>query len=556
MAEDDRAPERVDRRTEGAVFALALLLGLYPPALSYAARGVEAAFSFFAADAFYYLAVADHSVGVPGFTYDGSLPTNGFHPLWQYLLWAVFSTFGLTGASQVVFTFAASVLTSSLGAALFATALLRLTSRPFLALLGAVPGVFYALCLPFHAHCGASWSFANGMESGLSMLVFGVLARSLFAHGPPARGDVRRTLLVSFLVTLGTLARLDDVFLLVPFVGWILLRGGTRREQLRAAVSFLVLPVLLIGAYLAYNVSYSGMLLPTSGAAKGGLALGNLGRLLTPFWPVWLFGSDYGAWRHEMWRVLQLGVPLVACGIHVARVTRSREPSASPRSLPPAELALFLLASFVVLKGAYNLLFVRLWHQGHWYFPVSIMTFNALAVHLVERRCGPRGSGRRALLLATLGALVLGNALVFAKRTEGHNQKYFGLWSRREAITAALRARGLTQGLLDFDDGILAYSLPSPALSGLGFALDWEAQRARAAGQLFSLAYDRGYRLLASLNYPAVARDVPPGPVDLSTSRSEYLRDQDLSAFRFEVAYRDAETGIAFIRFARKAPGE
>ena len=128
MAVDDGTPGRVDRRTEAVVFGLALLLGLYPPTLSYAARGVEGAFSFFAADAFYYLAIADHSVGVPGFTYDGSFPTNGFHPLWQYFLWAAFSSFGLAGASQIVFTFATSVLASSLGAALFATALLRLTS--------------------------------------------------------------------------------------------------------------------------------------------------------------------------------------------------------------------------------------------------------------------------------------------------------------------------------------------------------------------------------------------------------------------------------------------
>jgi hypothetical protein len=553
MAVDDRAHAQVDRRTEALVFVLALLLGLYPPALSYAARGVTGAFSFFAADAFYYLAVADRSVGVPGFTYDGALPTNGFHPLWQYLLWAAFSSLGLTGASQIVFAFAASALFSSLGAALFATAVLRLTSRPFLALIAAVPGLFYAACVPFHAHYGASWSFANGMESGLSMLAFGLLSRTLFVNGVPGRGAVRRTLIVSFLVAGVTLARLDDVFLLVPFVGWMLLGEGSRREKLQAAAMFLALPVVLIGGYLAYNVAYSGMLLPTSGAAKGGLALGNLGRLLTPFWPAWLFNSDYGGWRHEVWRDLQLGVPLIACGVHVARVALGRDLRGRLRALPSAELALFLFAVYVVLKGTYNLLFVRLWHQGHWYFPLSIMTFNALAVEFIERRCGVANPGRKSVLAACLGVLVLGNALVFAKRTDAYNEKYFTFWSRREAIDGALQSRGLTQGVLDFDDGILAYSLRRPALSGLGFALDAEAQRERAAGRLIPVAFRRGYRLMASLNYPAIPAGQPPGAIDLAASKSEYLRGQDLSAFRFELAYRDPETGVAFIRFAEVA---
>lgn len=542
--------ERVARRTEVGVFFSALALGVYPPALAYAARGVEGAFSFFAADAFYYLAVADRSVGVAGFTYDGSMPTNGFHPLWQLFLWATFSWFGLEAASQIVFAFVASALASSLGAALFATALLRLTKRPYLALLGAVPGPLYAFCLPIHAHYGASWSFSNGMESGFSMLLFGLLARMIFKHGPPVGRDATsHVLVISSLIAAMTLTRLDDVFMLVPFVGWVLISPGLRREKFRKAAILAAMPLVLIVAYLAYNVSYCGMLLPTSGTAKGGLALRNFARLLTPFWPGWLFGTDHVGWRHEVWRVFQLGVPLVACGTYLVSVMRASRSTGAPRTLSAPQCALSVLAAYVVLKGSYNLLLVELWHQGHWYFPISIMNFNALAVRAIERRLGPPAASKVGFLTAVLCGLVLGNALVFAKRTDKYNHRYFAFWSRRDAIQRALRVRDLTQGVVDFDDGIIAYSLKVPALSGLGFALDAEAQQARRDGRLFEVAHRRGYRLMASLNYPAVSADLPRGPVATTALGADYLRGQVLESFRFELMHRDPATGVAFIRF-------
>src|SRR4051812_7873907 len=44
------------------------------------------AFNFLAGDVFYYLDIARNSQSVPFFTFDGVHATNGFHPLWQYLL--------------------------------------------------------------------------------------------------------------------------------------------------------------------------------------------------------------------------------------------------------------------------------------------------------------------------------------------------------------------------------------------------------------------------------------------------------------------------------------
>jgi len=546
----------VDGRRQAIVFTCALALALYPPVIVYAAMGMEAIFGFLAADAFYYLAVAAHSVGVPFPTFDGEFPTNGFHPAWQYALRWAFSLFSLKGPDQVLFAFGASAFAAALGTSLFATALLRLTRFSALALAAAVPGTFYLFCLPAHPHYGASWSFMNGMESGFSVLLFGALAHQVFAHGPPsASSSFRRRALVSALLGAITLVRLDDGFIVLPFAAYLFVTAGSRADGRRAVLAFLFLPALLVGIYLVHNVVYSGTLLPTSGVAKGGLAFDNVKRLLTPFSPSWLFSAaDNRAWRHETWRILQLALPALASLLFIARLGLRRGLRERLLLIPVPHQGLAVLGGYVVLKALYNFVFVKLWHQGHWYFPASIMTFNALSVVALDwvlARAWPEAArmGRAMVATTALGLVFMATAFAFLKRTDGYNQHYYRLWANRETLHRDLRERSLTQGIIDFDDGIIGYSLPQKALGGLGFVLDREALQARASHRLFALAYERGYRLMASLNYPAVSPGTPLGPVDLRPSSAHYLRDQDLAPWRFTLAHRDPTTGVAFIRF-------
>lgn len=59
----------------------AFLVALYPAVLSFRATGITCCFSWFAADAFYYLAVAKHTAWAPLFSFDTLHPTNGSAPL-------------------------------------------------------------------------------------------------------------------------------------------------------------------------------------------------------------------------------------------------------------------------------------------------------------------------------------------------------------------------------------------------------------------------------------------------------------------------------------------
>ena len=80
-------------------------------------------------------------------------------------------------------------------------------------------------------------------------------------------------------------------------------------------------------------------------------------------------------------------------------------------------------------------------------------------------------------------------------------------------------------------------------MSGFGFNLDREAYLARERGELLDLAYKRGYRYLASLNY----LDIPePAEADEAVlhgyiSSRYFLHGQKLSRWSFSLAGRDPD---------------
>lgn len=385
--EDDGAPEVALplRRFAPPLVVLATFgATLYPPLVSYRGQGLGAAFKFFAWDTFYYLAVAEHSVGKPFFTFDGEFATNGFHPLWQGVLRAAFSVLGLQGdqPAQIAFTFGLSAVLVAVGAAFVALAILRRTGRPVLAVLTVVPGWYYLLFAAVDPHYGATWSFVNGMESGLTFLFGGVLVYFLVGREMWRRRTIANVATVSLLATLLTLSRLDDVFVFLPLLLaiWLYSQDGERRvPHLLVAAA---IPTFLIGAYLLYNLTTVGLLLPVSGMlkAQGGLALSeNVAALLGTLSPP----AD-GSWNGASVRLLQMVVPLVAAGLWLAyRSLRPRDEAT--RGTVTGEAALSLFAVYVLAKGLYNFVNVRLWDQGHWYYPLSILVTNLILALFLHR---------------------------------------------------------------------------------------------------------------------------------------------------------------------------
>jgi hypothetical protein len=386
---------------------------------------------------------------------------------------------------------------------------------------------------------------------------------------------VGRALLLAVVLTLLVLSRLDDVFVFAPFALFLLLgEGAPRRRWLRTG-AFLLVPLLCIGAYLAYNHSYAGTFMPVSGSEKSeGLVWGLLRNgfaLLTTFLPfVDPFGRGTATWSSEAWRVIQMVVPAAAAALWLFFAARDvRAPLASERD--EQRLALTLLCVYVILKAGYNFAMVRLWHQGQWYYPVSIMTFDwivaAAAADAWSRMrataAAPRLRWLRPQAIAVGAALLLvllhANAFLDAKRTGAFGLGNLRFWERGEEIGAALAQRCPDCGLVEFDDGILAYSLPLPVMNGLGLTLDREAIEARRRGAFFDIAWARGFRLLASLNYPMDASVyADPERLRAALAANVQLRGQQLDGWDFETLYVDSKSRVAFVAFrprdARVAP--
>lgn len=384
---------RAGRRALGFT---AFMLAAYPFLVSFHFEGPRTCFSWFAADAFFYLTVAKRTAWEPLFSFDGLHATNGFHPLWQVYLKAAFSAlpsvFG-SGKAQLLLTHATGALCVAASAVYLTLFGARLTRNAALALLAAVPGFTYFLAALIDRDYGSLWSFANGMESPFSLLLFGLLLASLSKRRLFVSQRVLPCVLAGALLSLLVLTRLDDVFLVPALLVPLFWRSGLSGRSFLRALALAGIPALVVLAYMGLNLAYAGSALPVSGQLKGGLAPGtNLSRAVELFAP---FGGEPGApwrgWGAQSWRALFNAGPVVVAFLFLSRAVRTpRRERGKPGNLTAI---LTGLSVYVLLKGLYNFVFVASWHQGHWYFPLSIATANLLIAAALGRTLRGRSPG-------------------------------------------------------------------------------------------------------------------------------------------------------------------
>ncbi len=473
------------------------------PLLFYGLRyKIVAPLYLFANDAFYYLDIARNSVGMRGFSFDGTFQTNGFHPLWEYFLIALGRT-GIANLSKltspVQATFYADVLTLALGAGLFCVVSARYFRRPLLALLTVTPGMFWLLTAAFSPAVFCTWSYANGMESALALMLFSAALLAVRMGGISAT----RTAFVSFLLGLMVLARLDDIFIAAALLAWIFPRiGSSSRVKQLAALSP---AVVMITAYVFYNRITVGTFLPISGAMKSGFALPlNLKSTLREFLPI-ITGDKptallarspaYDGFAEISGRILQMVLPALIC---VAELLWARKrKSANPLTLMHA------LALGVILKATYNLVFVQAWDQGSWYYTVSIAIANLILVRWIDRllallfpRAFTRSTTYRLLAVHLLLVLLAFNVFISVRNFTGPSEIVY-LFSNPAPLQQRLAALGADR-ILEYDDGFTSYVARMPSSSVTGLALDRQAASAAKQGHFLDLEYKRGFRFLVA----------------------------------------------------------
>ena len=301
-------------------------------------------------DAFFYSVLVDHYNELGFFTLDGTMPTNGFQPLWMGLLLSLramvdsLSSFELVRQlswfSYVLFCASATWMVSAGGGwgALIRTGVLSglvLLNRPF------------------------QDAVVEGLEPPLAMAA---LTLSLLAVDPLTRrlraadADRRRQLLTASLFgLLGAvvfLARTDLFWLTGLFGLWAWWASGRRplpAIAVGAAAGLVVVP------YLIWNVTEHGSLVPISGRVKVFLMDSFLAEQGQSYWDseewrglISLFGTWLPKTSREVSVALSYGGILVGLGVVFG-----------PRGRKELPDAYRILGVLVVLNAAYMQLVYR-----------------------------------------------------------------------------------------------------------------------------------------------------------------------------------------------------
>ncbi|NIM20767.1 MAG: DUF2723 domain-containing protein [Candidatus Latescibacteria bacterium] len=218
-------------------------------------------------DSFYAFQIARNIATGQGMTFDGIHPTNGFQPLYVFLLVPLYVLFGGNPAHPIYI--ALSLL--SVFTLLTAYLIYRIANR----YVGRAASLFAALIWAFSPI--VTRQSANGLETALAAFMIAVsifyyLERVRSAESP----NGERFLALGLLLGLAALTRIDSLLLvLVILLDYLLmLRRKPVPFTFLRRLSFLPLGVILVyGPWFVFSVVASGSPLQDSGAATRYISL-------------------------------------------------------------------------------------------------------------------------------------------------------------------------------------------------------------------------------------------------------------------------------------------
>jgi hypothetical protein len=370
----------------------------------------------------------------------------------------------------------------------------------------------------------------------------------------PSKESPWLLLLSTFLFGLMTLSRLDDVFFLLPVL-ILVWKTHAGRSRVRAAVA-IALPLAMIAAYVLYNRIVVGVFLPTSGTVKAGFALAyNLSFVKTTLFPSQLSWAMMKTQTSTTYleismRVFQMIAPIIVCAAYLIRRRFAAWGLVEAMSVG------------VLLKGLYDLAFVQLFHQGSWYYAVSLAIANLVIAISIDEALRPSTHPDRNVfslpILAGASAGIVVLSFCFNAQANARITSPFGPWPvnillQRDAIRAMIRNQGEDR-FIEMNDGEITYATQMPALSGTGLALDPQATRALASGHFFDIATQRNYHLIVAggsylydLRYfvNAKAAGLPGGQLN-------QIRGEEFERYSVVPVAYDPGTDVGVYRFTLK----
>ena len=210
-------------------------------------------------DSFYYFEIASNMAEGQFSTFDGGITrTNGYHPLW---LWLITPFYWLLDKEAALFAIKAFEILLIAGAAMLVTAAARLARLPWILLVGLLPTLYQIRALYL------------GLEAAIGLFTLALFLLALVLYG---RDAARWRWLLAAVAFALPWARLEYVAIALAGTGALLLLEWTWRER-RAAPgfrAFVPLPGAIAGIllYFAYNQLVFGGPVPVSGATKQALS--------------------------------------------------------------------------------------------------------------------------------------------------------------------------------------------------------------------------------------------------------------------------------------------
>jgi len=402
-----------------AILALfASFFVIYPPLINWISFGTEGIVNYLANDAFYYLTIAKNYSWKPLFSFDGEYPTNGFHLLHQLFLKLIFNTifFRDNYETQLIFLYFSSIFFISLSLFLIFLRIFEMGFVKSISIIALVPGFFFIMFSSINNHYGAIWSYINGMESSFSILFFSIIFFITLKKNFIEKLSIKKILLISFLATFIFFSRLDDIFFLISIALSIFIYRNKITKNYLFTFLFLFIPAILILVYLFINFNYAQSFLPSSGASKFGLsAYYNLMSFFNIFLPAGEIFSinNWSVWQKTSWRSLHIFLPFLISIYYVFFYL------AANKKIIHKNLSkfLFVLSAYVILKSLYNLFFVWLWHQGHWYYPINILAFNLIILFFIQEFIEKKKIKKLSLLIQTNKKFKITKSLIVINAT-------------------------------------------------------------------------------------------------------------------------------------------
>ena len=520
-----------------------------PVILDLVFNGWQRVFSYFAADTFYYLVVARNFALKGIFSFDGEFPTNGFHPLWQVLTGFFYKGLLVFDLPQPV------ILVSFLGLSMLTILTsIWIIAQVFRRCIGYLPAWYllllvgpYALIMaPIFHRYGTLWSFTNAMETPAVILFYSLLMWLMVQKN--MYQSKHQVILTGLVLSNLFLSRLDHIFIVLTVEATLLVRTVVERKWKDGFSAIFLIGLItaaVLGLYMTANQVYSGSWLPVSGAIKstfpspiaGQWKLNEikqvLGQINTPD-----FGP--GIWRYTQ-LVLPMAFALVIFIFYSGQIFR--------RKIDDLGWFWWMSATSALFIGFYNFLFVPTLDQGHWYFPVSILFVAIFTVYMLERLLPQRFSYTASLILVGLVSLFF----LFVYHDPTYNQRYVWFYDEAEYIRAYYD--GSMPELIEYDDGIIAYTTGFQTLAGFGFCLDKEAFQALQENRLLDLAFNRGYRYIASYYYFGFGRfshqSTPEEIKDYLASLS-IIGPREVERFNFSIDYISRDGRFSILRMELK----